>query len=68
MLKVLVGTLAGASAFSMTGGVGATRASSRAAVSMANFHDFSATGIDGKEVKMSDLKGKPIVVLNVASL
>ena len=66
MLKLLVGSVAGAAASSMTG-TGATRGLSRAAVSM-NFHDFSATAIDGSAVSMGDFKGKPIVVLNVASL
>ncbi|MDZ4748150.1 MAG: glutathione peroxidase [Saprospiraceae bacterium] len=31
------------------------------------FHDFSAVDIDGKEVKMSDFKGKKVMVVNVAS-
>jgi len=55
----------GAAAFSV-GGVASTR-TSRAAVSM-GFHDFKATGLDGAEVDMASFKGKPIVVLNVASL
>lgn len=34
----------------------------------ANFYDYSATAIDGKSVlKMSDYKGKKILVVNVAS-
>jgi cytochrome oxidase Cu insertion factor (SCO1/SenC/PrrC family) len=70
MLKLLVGsTLAGAAAFSMGGAGAAGRGvSARAAVSMASFHDFSATAMGGKDVSMSDFKGKPILVLNVASL
>jgi len=35
---------------------------------MGSFHDFSTTALDGKEVSMSSFKGKPILVLNVASL
>jgi len=31
------------------------------------FHDFSTTNIDGKELKMSDFKGKKVLVVNVAS-
>ena len=32
-----------------------------------SFHDFAATDIDGKSFKMSDLKGKKVLVVNVAS-
>jgi len=67
MLKVLVGGLAGATAFSM-GGAGVTQTRARASVSMANFHEFSHTAMDGTEVSMESFKGKPILVLNVASL
>jgi cytochrome oxidase Cu insertion factor (SCO1/SenC/PrrC family) len=67
MLKLLVGTtLASASAFSMGGSV--ARSNSRAAVQMASFHDFKATALDGTEVDMASYKGKPVLVLNVASL
>ncbi|MEI6764292.1 MAG: glutathione peroxidase [Bacteroidota bacterium] len=34
---------------------------------MKTFHDFSATTIDGKEFAMAQLKGKKILVVNVAS-
>jgi len=67
MLKLLVGTTAvSVSAFGV-GGIRTARGTSRAAVDM-NFHEFKATTIDGKEVSMGDYKGKPILVLNVASL
>jgi len=67
MLKLLVGTtLAGASAFAMGGS--ARVVSSRASVQMASFHDFKATALGGEEVDMASFKGKPILVLNVASL
>ena len=33
-----------------------------------SFYDFEATAIDGKKVSMSDFKGKPVLILNVASL
>ena len=66
MLRLLVGSLAGAAAFNV-GGAPASRGLARAAVSM-NFHDFSATALDGSEVDMSAYKGKPILVLNIASL
>lgn len=32
-----------------------------------SFHDFTMTDIDGKEVKMSEFKGKKVLVVNVAS-
>jgi glutathione peroxidase len=35
---------------------------------MATFYDFSANTIDGKETSMADFKGKPVLILNVASL
>ena len=64
-----------AGAASLTAGFGLTPAfgvqSARARVSspnMASFYDFSATTIDGKEKSFADYKGKPIVILNVASL
>jgi len=67
MLRLLVGSLAGAAAFNVGGGVPTSRGLSRAAVSM-SFHDFKATALDGSEVDMSSFKGKPILVLNIASL
>ncbi|MCL9808361.1 glutathione peroxidase [Flavobacterium luminosum] len=33
----------------------------------ASFYDFSATSLQGKEVKMSDFKGKTILLVNTAS-
>jgi glutathione peroxidase len=35
---------------------------------MASAHDFSFTGIDGKEIHLKDYAGKPVLVVNVASL
>ena len=37
-------------------------------VNMAGFYDFSATKIDGSAAPMSAYKGKPTLILNVASL
>ena len=34
----------------------------------ADFYDFSAKTLDGKDQSMSDYKGKPVLILNVASL
>ena len=35
---------------------------------MASAHDFSFTGIDGKQIHLKDYAGKPVLVVNVASL
>jgi len=35
---------------------------------MATFYDFSATKIDGTKDDFSAYKGKPVLILNVASL
>ena len=37
-------------------------------VNMAGFYDFSAAKIDGSAAPMSAYKGKPTLILNVASL
>jgi cytochrome oxidase Cu insertion factor (SCO1/SenC/PrrC family) len=42
--------------------------SGRAAVSMTSISDFKATKIDGAEIDLSSFKGKPTLVMNVASL
>lgn len=67
MLRLLVGSsLATAAAFSVGGAP--ARGVARAAVSMASLHDFAATALDGTEVAMSGFQGKPVLILNVASL
>ena len=35
---------------------------------MASLYDFEATSLDGKKMPMSAYKGKPVLILNVASL
>ena len=56
----------GASAFVRSAGsANARRASLRMASTLA---DFSATTIDGKDKKLSDYKGKVVLIENVASL
>lgn len=35
---------------------------------MASAYDFSFTGIDGKEIHLKEYAGKPVLVVNVASL
>jgi cytochrome oxidase Cu insertion factor (SCO1/SenC/PrrC family) len=56
--------------FSAHGGSLAMRTTGRSMsnVNMATFYDFSANTIDGKETSMADFKGKPVLILNVASL
>jgi glutathione peroxidase len=34
---------------------------------MSNVHDFSAKTIDGRDVKLADYKGHPLLIVNVAS-
>jgi glutathione peroxidase len=34
---------------------------------MANVHDFSAKTIDGRDVKLAEYKGHPLLIVNVAS-
>jgi glutathione peroxidase len=34
---------------------------------MASAHDFSFTGIDGKQIHLKDYAGKPVLIVNVAS-
>jgi len=41
---------------------------SRAAVNMATLSDFSASTLGGEAVDMSKYKGKPVLIVNVASL
>jgi len=40
----------------------------RTSVAMSSMHDFSGTTIEGKTMSLGDLKGKPTLILNVASL
>lgn len=46
----------------------ATSAARMSTATMASFYDFSATKIDGSAAPMSAYKGKPTLILNVASL
>ena len=58
-----------ASGFGMAAGRMPVRALARAASpQMASLYDFSSTKIDGSALSMSDFKGKPVLILNVASL
>jgi len=70
MLKLCVAaTAASAAAFGIAPARVATSTTMRTTgADMATFYDFSANTIDGKESKMADLKGKPVLILNVASL
>jgi hypothetical protein len=56
----------GAASFAVGAGTRATHA--RASMPAMSFFDFSATTIDGAECSMESFKGKPTLILNVASL
>jgi hypothetical protein len=49
-------------------GYGQTRAVLRMSSASMSFFDFSAKTIGGKTKSMADYKGKPVLILNVASL
>jgi cytochrome oxidase Cu insertion factor (SCO1/SenC/PrrC family) len=66
MLAAAVSVLDSVSAFTVS--PFSARSSPRAHVSMETLADFSANTIDGKEVDLSTFKGKPTLILNVASL
>lgn len=70
MIKVLVAYASGATALQAGAAPirSAMRNMHRAAPSMSSLYDFSAVDLDGKDQAMSDYKGKPVVILNVASL
>jgi len=66
IVAAAVGRAAG---YGLSNGVpGAARAVRRASSASMSFLDFSAKTIDGTETSMSTFKGKPILILNVASL
>eukprot|EP00967_Tisochrysis_lutea_P075674 scaffold102030_cov32-Tisochrysis_lutea.AAC.3 len=68
LFKASVALLA-ASASGLSLGRPAVGARMRASsVSMASLYDFEANTIDGKPVKFDSFKGKPTLILNVASL
>jgi len=56
----------GASAFGVGGF--ARNVPTRAAAPVMDFYSFSGNTIDGKATSMADYKGKPVLILNVASL
>ena len=69
MLKVttvLAAATSQVAAFAVGGS--SIRTMSRSSDASMAFYDYKATTIDGKEMSMSDLKGKPVLILNVASL
>ena len=69
MLKISLIAGAVGSAAGLQVGMGARTTAVRAASpSMASLYDFSGTTLDGKSASMSDFKGKPVLILNVASL
>lgn len=48
--------------------VGCTSEQPQTPLKEKSIYEFSMKGIDGKEVKMEDFKGKVLLVVNVASL
>jgi len=66
VLFALVGSATGFTAVPNAAPAGRT-AVRMGSASMA-FHEFSATTIDGAAAPMSAYKGKPVLILNVASL
>jgi len=73
MIKVGMLALAAQSvqSFTLQSNFASSRVISRAsasAVQMASFYDFSASTLDGKEASMKDFEGKPVLILNVATL
>jgi hypothetical protein len=68
-LSVLALAPGAAEAFAM-GGAGGARAAARgvSSVRMSDFYDFKLDGLSGGSMSMSDYKGKPVLILNVASL
>ena len=58
-----------AAGFGLSSAAPHARALSRmSSPAMSSIYDFSAKTIDGKDTKLSDFKGKPVLILNVASL
>ena len=68
MLKVSLLALAAGRAAGLQVGAAARAVRTRVSMPSMSFFDFSAKTLDGKTLKMSDLKGKPVLILNVASL
>ena len=69
MLRVSMIGLAASQVAGFSVGAGAMRTVSRSSdVQMASLYDFEAVTIDGKKAPMSAYKGKPVLILNVASL
>ena len=64
---MLCGLASGASAFGLAS-VSPLSSVRRMSSPEMSFFDFKATKIDGSEVSMADYKGKPTLILNVASL
>lgn len=46
----------------------APRVARMSSPAMSAFYDFSATTLDGKATSMKEYEGKPVLILNVASL
>jgi cytochrome oxidase Cu insertion factor (SCO1/SenC/PrrC family) len=66
--KVLTVACVGAAHGFTAGGSRVGPAGRMAAAQMSTLSDFSLTAIDGKPIDMASFKGKPVLILNVASL
>jgi cytochrome oxidase Cu insertion factor (SCO1/SenC/PrrC family) len=68
MIRKLVAFALVGNAQAYTIGSAAVSTARAARPMMAALQDFSLTAIDGSAVDMSSFKGKPVLILNVASL
>jgi hypothetical protein len=70
MLKVslIAAAASRAAAFGLSSAVHSRGVARAASPVMSSFYDFKATTLAGKSASMSDFKGKPVLILNVASL
>jgi hypothetical protein len=60
--------LTGAAAFNVGGRAAFNSALRGGSASMATLSDFKAQTLDGADVSMDKYKGKPVLIVNVASL
>jgi hypothetical protein len=69
MLRATILAAAATRAGALQVGVGARAVRARSSMpAMEAFYDFSANKLDGSAASMADFKGKPVLILNVASL
>jgi len=68
MLRTTIIAATAACASSLTVGAGVRGAPARASMPAMSFYEFEGTTIGGEKATMADFKGKPVLVMNVASL